>query len=58
MAQTNNVLAGVVAAVLGAALAVAAAITIVNVAGGPSAQEVAQDRGDVGAEDLAYGSSN
>jgi hypothetical protein len=54
MAQMNNVLAGVVAAVLGAALAVAAAITIVNVAGGPSAQEVAHD---VGAEDLAYGSN-
>ena len=53
----NNVIAGVVAAVLGAALAVAAAITIVNLAGGPSAQEVAQDRGDVNAEDLAYGSN-
>jgi hypothetical protein len=57
MAAMNNVLAGVVGAVLGAALAVAAAVTIVNVAGGPSAQEVAQDRGNVSAEDLAYGSN-
>jgi hypothetical protein len=54
MAQMNNVLAGVVAVLIGAALAVAAAVTIVNVAGGPSAQEVAHD---VGAEDLAYGSN-
>lgn len=57
MAEMSNVLAGVVGAVLGAALAVAAAVTIVNVAGGPSAQEVAQDRGNVSAEDLAYGSN-
>ncbi|HMG29845.1 MAG TPA: hypothetical protein VK585_06980 [Jiangellaceae bacterium] len=55
----NTVLAGVVGAVLGAALAVAAAVTIVNVAGGPTPQEVAQERGDepVNAEDLAYGSN-
>ena len=53
----NNVLAGVVAAVLGAALAVAAAVTIVNVASGPTLQEVAQERGDLDAEDLAYGSN-
>ena len=49
----NVVLAGVVAAVLGAALAVAAAVTVVNVASGPSAQE----RGELNAEDLAYGSN-
>jgi hypothetical protein len=54
----NNVLAGVVAAVVGAALAVAAAITVVNVASGPTPQEVAQERGDqLDAEDLAYGSN-
>jgi hypothetical protein len=53
----STVLAGVVAAVLGAALAVAAAVTVVNVASGPTPQEVAQERGELGAEDLAYGSS-
>lgn len=53
----GTVLAGVVAAVIGAALAVAAAVTVVNVAGSPSPQEVAQERGDVNAEDLAYGSN-
>jgi hypothetical protein len=53
----STVLAGVVAAVLGAALAVAAAVTVVNVASGPTPQEVAQERGELAAEDLAYGSN-
>lgn len=55
----STVVAGVIAAVIGAALAVTAAATMVNVVGGPSAQEVAQQRSSepVGAEDLAYGSN-
>ncbi|HEU0213232.1 MAG TPA: hypothetical protein VFR13_04035 [Jiangellaceae bacterium] len=52
----NTVVAGIVAALLGAALAVAAAITIVNVVSGPSPEEVAQERAaGFDAEDLAYG---
>ena len=55
----GTVLTGLVGAVIGAGLAIAAAVTLVNVAGGPSPQEVAQERDQaVDAEDLAYGTTN
>jgi Protein of unknown function (DUF2613) len=55
----GTVVAAVVAAVVGAALAIAAAITLVNVVGGPTPQEVAEQRAgqSVDAEDLAYGNN-
>jgi hypothetical protein len=55
----GTVVAAVVAAAVGAALAVSAAITLVNLAGGPTPQEVAEQRAgqSVDAEDLAYGNN-
>jgi hypothetical protein len=55
----GTLVAAVVAAAVGAACAVAAAVTMVNVAGGPTPQEVAEQRAgqSVDAEDLAYGNN-
>jgi Na+-transporting methylmalonyl-CoA/oxaloacetate decarboxylase beta subunit len=55
----GTVVAVVVAAAVGATLAVAAAVTMVNVVGGPTPQEVAEQRAGqlVSAEDLAYGNN-
>ncbi len=53
----GTLLAALAAVVIGAGLAVSAALTMVSVVGGPSAPEVAQQRSgqSVNAEDLAYG---
>jgi hypothetical protein len=55
----GTLVAAVVAAAVGAGLAVTAAVTMVNVAGGPTPQEVAEQRAGqlVSAEDLAYGNN-
>ncbi|HJU97330.1 MAG TPA: hypothetical protein VJ644_05095 [Jiangellaceae bacterium] len=55
----GNRVGPVVAAAVGAGLAVAAAITLVNLAAGPTPQEVAEQRAgqSVDAEDLAYGNN-
>ncbi len=51
----GSVLAGIVAAFIGGALAAAAVFTVVLVSSGPTPTEVAQDR-QVEVIDLAYGS--
>ncbi len=56
----GTVLVAVVAAVVGAVLGVSATLTLVNVAGGPTPQEVVEQRAageSVTAEDLAYGNN-
>lgn len=55
----GSMIAGIVAAFIGGGLAVASAVTMVGLAGGPSPEQVAQDRQEspVGVEDLAYGNN-
>ncbi|MGH9250645.1 MAG: hypothetical protein ACRD0W_14135 [Acidimicrobiales bacterium] len=56
----GTVLVAVVAGVVGAVLGVSATLTLVNVAGGPTPQEVVEQRAageSVTAEDLAYGNN-
>jgi hypothetical protein len=55
----GTLVAAVVAAAVGAGLAVSAAVTMVNIVGGPTPQEVAEQRAGqlVSAEDLAYGNN-
>lgn len=55
----RTVPAAVVAAAIGALLAVSSAVVLVNVVAGPSPEEVAEQRSSepVDAEDLAYGTN-
>lgn len=54
-AQMSNVLAGIVAAFIGGALAAAAVFTLVGVSSGPSPEEVASDRQVESVNVLVYG---
>ncbi|HSI92594.1 MAG TPA: DUF2613 family protein [Jiangellaceae bacterium] len=51
----SNVLAGIVAAFIGGALAAAAVFTLVGVSSGPSPEEVASDRQVESVNVLVYG---